>query len=391
MPSHPPIKKCVVQPIQQPGDIERVRDALKTRPRDLLLFDLLTRSGAGLKAILNLRAAALMPVAAGDRLMMDGAADEGIPVDETTYLSIQYYLSQVDPVAEDYVFGSRKGSGPLRLPSVTRLVKSWFEKAGLDAVGGVRSLRKTFERHFQSAADGGQGVRRITNDLLEPVKVTTAQDAVFNQLLQAIVSGRIRPGETLLIRDVARRMALSRFPVRSAFARLEALGWITTRKNKGSVVNELSERNLKELLEIRLVNESMAAGKAAVDRRPETVAQLEKLHVEYIRACEGGDVDWMLSLNKQFHYTMYRDADMPVLQTLIAYLWDRTSPYLHMLMRQTELPLSYRDIAFHQKMLLAMKTKDGDGVVRWLQTDMQNTVQMIMELFSYYKGGKKDA
>ena len=61
MPSHSPIKKCVVQPIQQPGDIERVRDALKTRPRDLLLFDLLTRSGAGLKGILNLRAAALMP------------------------------------------------------------------------------------------------------------------------------------------------------------------------------------------------------------------------------------------------------------------------------------------------------------------------------------------
>ena len=61
--------KGKINPIQSRSDIDRIRDILKGKPRDLLLFDLATRTGLDIKQILNIRVRDLLGCKIGSRLV----------------------------------------------------------------------------------------------------------------------------------------------------------------------------------------------------------------------------------------------------------------------------------------------------------------------------------
>ena len=86
-----------------------------------------------------------------------------------------------------------------------------------------------YKNHYQ------EGSERI----LKPFEVPTLAGMIYNQLLQAIVSAQIRPGERLVTDRIAKQMNVSPIPVREALSRLKEAGFISYQKNKGAVVNEL--------------------------------------------------------------------------------------------------------------------------------------------------------
>jgi DNA-binding GntR family transcriptional regulator len=267
------------------------------------------------------------------------------------------------------------------------MVRGWFGAAGLSELGGVLSLRKTWQYHSRSdlspEVDSSDG--DMADSVLRPVRVKTTQEQVYIELERAIVSGRIPPGERIFIEDVAKQMGVSPIPVREAFGRLEAGGFITKVPKRGSVVDELSVEHLKELLQLRLVIESIAARKAALTRTEETIGRLARIHEQWIVACNGDDVDELLRVNREFHYTLYRDANMPILQALIDYLWNRMSPYLHILLPQRDIYDPQMDIQLHEGMLDGMKQGDPRKVVKWLKADLNDAARLIVELFSIYR------
>ncbi len=57
-----------VQPIRNFEDLERLRHLLKNKPRDLLLFDLATRTGLWMKDILKLKVKELVGLEVGDKM-----------------------------------------------------------------------------------------------------------------------------------------------------------------------------------------------------------------------------------------------------------------------------------------------------------------------------------
>jgi len=377
-------------------DVERMRAVLRNKPRDLLLFDLATRTGAPIKHLLQLRVKDLQKLEIGDRFAI-GSKTRNVPyygfMNKVIHVTLQKYVDETGVLGEDYLFRSRKGSEALSLSSVSRMIKGWFKTAGLSESGAAHSLRKTWQVHFKTGSpdllsDRGE---QIGDSVLRPVQVKTTQQVVFEELERAIVSGRIPPGEPLVIEEVTKQMGVSRIPVREAFGRLEAKGFITTLPKRGSIVNELSVENLKEIIEVRLVNESIAARRAALNRSEEVIAQLEDLHEKWIAACNDDDVDELLRVNREFHHTLYRCANMPILQTLIEYLWDRMSPYLHILLRQRDIRDPLTDIRLHERILKALKRGDPKGVVKWVRTDLKDGARITVELFEIYRKSQKEA
>lgn len=382
------------QPIKSIDDIKKVRLFLHNRPRDLLLFDLVTQSGIKMSQLLKLRVRDLLDLKPGDRIPVIGSQRSGIKgavISDQVFETFQRYLDQESFNENDYLLKSRKGNKPLKLPSVTRMVKGWFYATNLNGLSGVMTLRKTWEYHCKRLPKRENGLvkRKSTNDVLTPVKVASAQELVFEKLQQAIISGKIHPGQKLSTEEMSKQMGVSRIPVREALRKLEGLGLISTLPNRSIVVNELSEQRLKEILEIRLVNESMAVRNAALNRSEETVQKLVQIHEQYISAVTDSniDVDKILHVNKQFHHCMYLEAKMPILKTLIDYLWDRISPYLHILMRsQSVLNIQMdKDIQYHENMLTGMRRGDPDMVVRWLEADLKEAAKIIIKLFHAYR------
>jgi len=173
-------------------------------------------------------------------------------------------------------------------------------------------------------------------------------------------------------------MGISRIPIREAIGRLEARNFLTIQPKKGTTVNELSEKNLKEILEIRLMLECSAARKAAVASTKAMVENLVELNSAYRSAQKENNPDKTLSVNREFHFTIYRAANMPFLMSMIQNLWDQISPYYHIMFRQTVFHDPQTGRAYHQKIIDGIAAKNPKKVSKWLETDLSDSTEFVI-------------
>jgi DNA-binding GntR family transcriptional regulator len=88
-------------------------------------------------------------------------------------------------------------------------------------------------------------------------------DYVLEHLRSGVLQGRYAPGQRLIEADLTRDLGVSRGPLREAFRRLSAEGLLEIVPNRGALVRRLSLREMRELFQIRIGLETLAARLAA--------------------------------------------------------------------------------------------------------------------------------
>jgi len=121
--------------------------------------------------------------------------------------------------------------------------------------------------HLRTTPDGNSG-----EAVGAPAHGATVAHIV-ERLRDDILAHRLSPGERLIECDLTARFAVSRGPVREALRRLAAEGLIEHEPNRGAVVRRLSQREIKELFQIRVEMESLAARLAAEAAEPQERAR----------------------------------------------------------------------------------------------------------------------
>ncbi|WP_454712797.1 GntR family transcriptional regulator [Cupriavidus nantongensis] len=86
---------------------------------------------------------------------------------------------------------------------------------------------------------------------------------VVDTLRQAILSGRLVPGQRLVEADLTRELGVSRGPVRESFRRLAAEGLVESVPNQTTMVRRYTHLEMKELFEVRAELEALAARRTA--------------------------------------------------------------------------------------------------------------------------------
>jgi DNA-binding GntR family transcriptional regulator len=209
-----------------------------------------------------------------------------------------------------------------------------------------------------------------------PVRSSGLKEGIYDQVLDAIVSGRLEPGSPLTLESISQQFDVSIMPVREALRKLEATKLVIRNKNRTLSVTRLSAQDIKEIMEARLLLEAFVGGQAAVMRSEEAVERLEGLVKEMAAATT--HPERRLVLNNEFHFTIYAEAKRPVLTEIIQSLWDRFSPYLFILHREhTRWPRDSSD-KIHEEILNAVKNKDVEQVKHWLAADLQRSAQNVM-------------
>jgi len=379
-------KESKIKPIKNHQDIERIRTALNQKPRDLLLFDLVTQTGVGIQNILKLKVKNLLNLKIGDKFQIAeliGKTPDGIVVTDILFSSWQRYLREINPDKDDFIIKSRKGNSPLQLSSASAMIGRWFKSIDLKGLSGSKSLRKTWEvaHNTNILANDKQLYDNNNGHILGQVKVPTIQDTVYTQLFNAVVSGRIPPGKRLIMHQLAKQMHVSLAPVREALRRLEEVGLISAREKQGIVVNKLSNDDLKEITELRLLLETRAIESAAFNCDQNTLDSLEILQIRYIRALESQDVDSILEANKQFHFTAYKAAQMPIQLKIITELWNRISPYFHLLLRLVETYNLEGSVQNHEAILEGLRNQDKKKVRNALKNDLIEAEKKLVTFF----------
>jgi DNA-binding GntR family transcriptional regulator len=121
------------------------------------------------------------------------------------------------------------------------------------------------------------------------------------QLRKAIISGTFRPGQQLVEDRLAEQYGTSRVPVREALRILEGEGYVLIRPYSGTFVDQLTEKDAEDLLEVRGALEPLAASRAATRRTPEQLVELREIMGLGTAAIEAGRLDLLPDLNARFH------------------------------------------------------------------------------------------
>ena len=360
------------------NDIKRIREHLSDKPRDLLLFDLGSQTGLKMIDLLSLKVMDIKYLKVGDLFPSSERQTigvGGIIMTEALNKTIKKYLNKTGAVDNDYLFRSRKSSNPITITSASRLVKSWFQSAGFKGETGARSLQKAWALYFRDGAAKGN-----SNATFKTLKTATIQERVYGELFQAIISGRILPGQKLVASKIADEMGVSLIPVREAMVRLKGTGLLYSDKNRGFVTNEFSEKNIREISKTRILLECLAAETGTKNCSPENLHRLDVIQQQITAPSLKYETDEILKLNHEFHFIIYHAADMPILLNIIEGLWTKVSPYLHMYSEKT----TFQDIGsmqkIHEGILNGMKERSPQTVKKWITLDITQATSRVLSI-----------
>ncbi|MEL7215699.1 MAG: GntR family transcriptional regulator [Pseudomonadota bacterium] len=142
-----------------------------------------------------------------------------------------------------------------------------------------------------------------------PKKPTDAQSSgaiVYERLLAGLRSGVFAPGDRLREEEISAQLSVSRTPIREALRRLEVDGIVEHRPRIGSVIRSLSQTEVVELYEMRLVLERTAAEMATQHGTQAEFDTLEALNDRI--GAEREDPLLGAAINQDFHQGLYRAA-----------------------------------------------------------------------------------
>ena len=102
------------------------------------------------------------------------------------------------------------------------------------------------------------------------------REVVFNTLRQAILKGELKPGERLMEIALAEKLGVSRTPIREAMRKLELEGLVVMIPRRGAQVANITEKDLNDVLEVRITLENMAIEKACANMTDADIRKLEQ-------------------------------------------------------------------------------------------------------------------
>ena len=131
------------------------------------------------------------------------------------------------------------------------------------------------------------------------------RDVVFNTLRQAILKGELAPGERLMEIQLAEKLGVSRTPIREAIRKLELEGLVLMIPRKGAEVAKISEKSLKDVLEVRRSLEELAIELACQRMTDSDLMEMERAGKAFKDAVDHGNAMEIAETDEAYHDVIY--------------------------------------------------------------------------------------
>ena len=145
----------------------------------------------------------------------------------------------------------------------------------------------------------------------------------YREIKRRITELLYKPGDKLSEVRIASELGFGRSPVRTAFSRLQSEGWIEISPQSGTFVRGLSDEEITEILETRMVLESHLAGLAAKRITDAELTQLRAAFSAFGKRVSSGRLDAYLELDLQFHLAVYKAAGNQLIAGILINLIDK--------------------------------------------------------------------
>lgn len=207
-----------------------------------------------------------------------------------------------------------------------------------------------------------------------------AAEKAYAHVKSGILDRYFKEGEFLTEGEIAKVLGISRTPVREAFLLLEAENFVNLLPKKGAFIPGVSLREIKEVMEARILIESFAAEKV-VEERAGITPKLRTLLEEQRGIAEQGDNEEFIRLDQQFHHTMVKDSGNDLLLKFYEGLRDK------------QIRMGIRAVAYspkrvkrvlgeHEAIVTAAERGDVEELKRSIREHL-NATRLILERKAY--------
>lgn len=162
--------------------------------------------------------------------------------------------------------------------------------------------------------------------MVQPMDSSMAAHA-YGAIKKRIVDSRYKPGERLSEAQLAKELGLGRSPIRTALAKLKNDGWIAVSPQSGTYIKSLTDKEIADLVDLRLLLETHAAALAAVAVHDDDLRRLRRAFAAF---CPKGVANVGVRGFEEFnefdllvHLTIYRAAGNALVAEILANLLDK--------------------------------------------------------------------
>ena len=205
----------------------------------------------------------------------------------------------------------------------------------------------------------------------------TKNVAVYNKLRQDIIKGKLKPGQKVVMADLAKAFGLSETPVREAIRRLESEGYVDFTPHTGAIVTKIDEGELVEIYLIRIALEELATRLASPHITEKDIDFLNKKNREMEMAIQQNRYEILAGINKLFHLRIYKAAPFPRLYKMICDLWDTFERWPSVFSYVPERAAA--SVEEHKKIIQALQTRDTDQADQLIKEQKERTLKALQK------------
>lgn len=226
----------------------------------------------------------------------------------------------------------------------------------------------------------------MTGQKLIPIKLDNykpLREMVFESLREAIIHGRLKPGERLMEIQLAEEMGVSRTPVREAIRKLELEGFVVMVPRKGAYVAGISVKDIVDVFEVRAALEGLAAGLAAERITEEELEELERTLVKS-SVGSGDDINKIIEGDSSFHEIIYKASRNQRLVQIITHLKEQIHRF-----RMTSLSQPGRTklaMDEHKKIVEAISDRNVELAQKLASEHVENAEQSLLNALGEEEG-----
>lgn len=198
---------------------------------------------------------------------------------------------------------------------------------------------------------------------------TPLREQVYDAIEDLVIRGALAPGQRLTEEDLAKRLGVSRNPVREALNGLSRTGWVELRPRRGAYVRRQTAKEGEDFFQVRRLLEVEAARLAAARATAEMVAPLEALLKEGRTALEARDQEALLNVNSRFHAEMVTLSGNSFLGELLGFLDKRLRWYFSPVVLERG-PSSWQE---HTDLVEAIAANDEEKAVEMMRLHTEGT------------------
>lgn len=225
---------------------------------------------------------------------------------------------------------------------------------------------------------------RDLSEILSPPEKRSLADEVTASIREAILGGRLAPGERLHEQSLAKSLSVSRGPVRAAILQLQREGLVRVRRNYGTFVVHLSQKDLNEVYSLRLAIERLAVQLAIQNADVAYLTELQAV-VDRMAAHSADSVTEheAAELDLRFHEIIYLATGH---QRLIE-VWSSLRPQIHiLLLTRNVVNADFREVLVkgHQAIVDAICNKDEPLALALTDDHLKASYERVSRSYAQY-------